>query len=106
MSLYAQIPTPTSPTAATLFNNGALGATTSTGDIIVGYRTTIRIYAGAIMTVRFGNSTKIQNAAATDIPVFANTYQDFNTGEEFDRIRIFNTTGSAGAYWVACLSST
>jgi len=106
MAPFAQIPTPTTPTSATLFNNGALGAITSTGDIVVGFRTTIRVSAGVLMTVRFGNATRVANATAADHPIFANTYQDFNTGEEFDRIRIFNTTAGAGAYWVYELTGT
>lgn len=56
------------------------------------------------MTVRFMNATRAAAATAADTPIFANTYQDFNTGEEFDRIRIFNTTGGTGAYWVYALT--
>lgn len=106
MANYAMIPTPATPTAVTLFNNAALATVTSTGDIIVGARTIIRVSVGGLCTIRFMNSTRNAAATAADHPIFANTYQDFNTGEEFDRIRIFNTTGGSVAYWVYVLTST
>lgn len=93
---------PTSPTAATLFT-GTI-ATGATASVTIGYRTIFAIATTGDCNVRFGNATKVPTAAATDWPVFNKAIAEFETGEEFDRISIFNNTAGNVTYWVYCLS--
>jgi hypothetical protein len=81
--------------------SASLGATTSTAEIVVGKNRIVMISAGVDMTVKFGISG-MTAAAITDIPVWAKTYQRFDTGE-YDRIRIFNVTAGAGQYYIVPL---
>lgn len=96
MSVIAGVFTPATDTAS-----AALGATTSTAEIAVGANRLIRISASGDATVKFG-LTGMGAAAATDIPVWGKTYQDFFTGE-FTHIRIFNTTASSINYFIVPL---
>lgn len=82
-------------------SSASLGATTSTAEIVVGKNRIIVISAAVDCTVKFGLAG-MGAAALTDIPVWAKTYQRFDTGE-FDRIRVFNTTAGAGQYYVYAL---
>ena len=107
MATFQSFPVPASPTSSTLFN-ASLAATTSTADILVGPRTIVAISmcgtAGATATsglnIRFGNASKIQNAAATDFFLPPGVISYFDTGEEFDRFRLFNASASAVNYFV------
>jgi hypothetical protein len=96
MSVIAGVFTPATDTAS-----AALGATTSTAEIVLGINRLVRISASGDCTVKFGLSG-MGAAAATDIPVWGKTYQDFFTGE-FDRIRIFNTTAGSVNYFIVPL---
>lgn len=108
-TLYSYL-VPASPTASTLFS-ASLATVTSTADIVVGPRTIIGVTAGgtnganAPLNIRFGNATKIQAAAASDWFIPGGAVQFFETGEEFDRVRVFNPGAGSVTYYVYCFSA-
>jgi hypothetical protein len=54
--------------------------------------------------IEFGNATKTPTATAASPPVFAGSVQMYETGEEMDRISLFNNSGATATYWVWTLS--
>ena len=111
MATFLSFPVPTTPTAATLFS-ASLATVTSTADIVVGNRQIIGVTAAgtaganASLNIRFMNATKNANASASDFFVPAGIIQFFDTGEEFDRVRIFNPSGGSITYYVYVFSRT
>ena len=82
----------------------SLGATTASGDIIIGSSDSATIFvitADQKVTIRFGNSANIGNADATDFPIFSGAYLQFQLPTGCDRFRLFNTAGAASLtnYW-------
>lgn len=114
MALFQSILIPSSPSSATLFT-ASLAATTSTADIAVGKRTIIGVTAAGAsganptsgLNIRFMNSTSSSqhvNASASDWFIPGGSTQFFDTGEEFDTIRLFNPAAGAVTYYVYCFT--
>jgi hypothetical protein len=62
----------------------------SSAEIVIGFRQMIRVSNGSIgvANIKFGVSG-MGAATATDHIIGTNQYQDFEMGDEFDRVRIF-----------------
>jgi hypothetical protein len=99
MATFQSIFIPSSPAASTLFNGSIAASGNAT--VVLAPRTLFAIaISGGTANIRFGNATKVPAAAATDWPVFASSVQEWEMGEEFDRLNIFNGTGGSITYWV------
>lgn len=83
----------------------ALSANGSTADIVIGFRRIFCIIADSAIHVRWGTSTSIANAVATDFLIPANTGVTLYMGENFDRIRVFAATGATGNVYVLPLTT-
>src|SRR6266702_4783737 len=97
MATFQSILVPTSPVANTTTFTGAIGAN-GTVSVTIGYRTIFAVTTAVDSNIKFGNASKVPTAAATDFPVWAKSIQEWETGEEMDRISLFSTAG--GTYWV------
>lgn len=102
MATYQSIYVGASPTAATLFT-GTLGAG-GTASVVLAPHTLFAVTVAATSNIRFGNATRVPTATVADFPIWGSTVQEWDTGQEFDRISLFSTAG--GAYWVYVLSAT
>lgn len=104
MATFQGVYTPASPTATTLFN--AVVSTGATATVTLATKTLFAIAVDGNCTIRFGNATKAPTATAADFPVFGNSIQEWETGQEFDRVSIFNNTAGNIHYWVYVVTRT
>lgn len=104
MATFQSVFVPCSPAGSTLAN----------GTITTGNNTTIQlaprsifavVVTGGQCNIRFGNGTRPPTATGADWPLFASSIQEWDTGEEFERINIFNGSGGTVTYWVYVLSA-
>jgi len=103
MATFQAVFAPSSPVTGTTYFTGTLGAAGNV-NIVLGYRAIFAVTVSADSNIRFGNATKVPTAAATDWPIWAKSVQEWETGEEFDRINLFSTAG--GTYFVYVISRT
>lgn len=101
MATLQSIFVPTSPVANVTTFQGTIGAG-GTVSITLGPRVKFAVTVAADSTIRFGNPTKTPTATATDWPIYSKSIQEWDTGEEMDRISLFSTAG--GNYNVYVLS--
>lgn len=95
MATFASILAPASASGGVNDNtNVVLAAATSSAEVVVGFRYIIRVSNpnASATNIKFGASG-MAAAAATDFSIPAQTAMDFDMGEEFDRLRLFNTPG-------------
>lgn len=105
MATFQSVFIPASPTASTLFNGTITTGNNTT--IVLGNRQIFAIVvAGGQANIRFGNATRVPTATGADWPLFAAATQEWETGEEFDRINIFNGSGATVTYWVYEITRT
>lgn len=85
------IPAPASASGGVNDIQNATVTAASSAEIVVGFRYIIRVSNGSVAsaTIKFGVSG-MGAAVATDHIIGINQYQDFDMGEEFDRVRIFS----------------
>lgn len=101
MATFQSIFVPASPTAATLFTGTLTAGTNAT--VILAQRTLFAVSVSVDSNVRFGNASKAPTATAADFPIWGKSVQEWDMGEEFDRINIFSTAGCV--YWVYAISA-
>lgn len=91
MGRFAATYSPKSTTGGVNDVQNATVTAASSAEIVVGFRQLIRISNGSVAsaTIKFGVSG-MGAATATDAILGANQYQDFEMGDEFDRLRIFS----------------
>jgi hypothetical protein len=102
MATFQAVFVPTSPIANATTFTGTIGAG-GTVSVTIGYRTIFAVSVAADSNIKFGNAAKAPTAAATDFPIWSKSIQEWETGEEMDRVSLFSTAG--GTYWIYCLSS-
>ena len=102
MATYQSVFIPASISSVTYFQ-GTLGAAGNVA-ITLGNRCIFAVTVSTDSNIKFGNASKVPVAAATDWPIWAKSVQEWETGEEFDRINIFSTAG--GNYFVYVISRT
>jgi hypothetical protein len=83
----------TSTQIASLTNSTASSAVVLSQDAI------FVITSDQNITIRFGNATNVTNAAATDWPLWANTYTEFQIPSGDDRFTVFNNSGTTANIW-------
>ncbi len=83
---------------------GTVANSASSSEIVINKRARIDIAVNGAAFVAFGNSG-MAAASAADIPLFANTHNFFNLGDQYDRVRIFNNSGATITYWVTPFST-
>ena len=105
MATFQAIFVPTSPGASTLFNGTVANNANTTITLSNRSRFAVVVLGGQ-GNIRFGNATKAPTATAADWPLFAQSVQEWDTGEEFDRFNIFNGSGATITYWVYVLSAS
>lgn len=90
MATFAAVMAPASASGGVNDVQNATVTAASSGEIVCGFRTIIRVSNGAvgIANIKFGVSG-MGAATATDHIIGTNQFQDFDLGEEFDRVRIF-----------------
>lgn len=104
MATFQAVFVPASPAGSTLANGTIVNGSNTT--ITMAPRTIFAVVVtGGQCNVRFGNATKPPTATSGDWPLFASSIQEWDTGEEFDRINIFNGSGGTVTYWVYVLSA-
>jgi len=90
MAVFASILAPASASGGVNDVQNATVTAASSAEIVIGFRAIVRFSNGAVgvANIKFGVSG-MGAAAATDHILGTNQYQDFDMGEEFDRVRIF-----------------
>lgn len=102
MAIFASILSPVGGSTAgstTADLNASLATVTSTAEIVLGRYQLFAINASGDINIRFGNSG-MPAAAATDYRIPANTIVTYQIPQNYDRLRIFNPTGSSINYWI------
>lgn len=102
MATFQAVYVPTSPVSNVTTFTGTIGAG-GTASVLMGYRTIFAVSVSANCNIRFGNVAKSPTATAADFPVWGSSIQEWDTGEEMDRISLFSTPGAT--YWVYCVST-
>lgn len=102
MATFQSVFVPTSPVSNVTTFTGTIGVG-GTVSVTIGPRTIFAVSVSADSNIRFGNATKVPTATAGDFPVWAKSIQEWDTGQEMDRISLFSAAG--GTYWVYCISS-
>jgi len=109
MSTFAAIFDPiggSTASAATADLSAALGATTSTAELLAGQKYVLfAINATGDINIRFGNAG-MPAAAATDFRIPAGVTATYRLNQNHDRIRIFNPGASSINYWIQPMTSS
>lgn len=111
MATFNFYPVFASPVTGTTAFQASLAATTSTSQLVLGPHTifavTFSSATGTVsqgMTIRFGSAAKNQAAAATDFFLPPGIVHILDTGQEFDRIALFNPAAAALLYYIQVLN--
>jgi hypothetical protein len=91
MARFSAVYSPKSASGGVNDIQNATVTAASSAEIVVGFRQMIRVSNGniATATIKFGVSG-MGAAVATDHIIGLNQFQDFEMGDEFDRVRIFS----------------
>jgi hypothetical protein len=81
----------------------ALASSTSSGELVFGVNSIIAVNATKDITIKFGQSG-MAAAAATDWRIPANTIREFDLGQAFDRLRVFNLDAAATDVYIGVFS--
>lgn len=102
MAIYASIFVPVGGSTAgstTADLSGTVGATSSSGEIVLSRYQLFAINATTDLNIRFGNSG-MPAAAATDFRIPAGVVATYQIPAQYDRFRLFNSTAGSSSYWI------
>lgn len=81
-----------------------VGASGNTADLVLGINQVFNLTSTGPINIRFGDANTIANATASNFQVPGNIVVQYDTGQQYDRIRIFNPGAGNTTYWIQVLS--
>jgi hypothetical protein len=85
--------------------SSTITGTSSSAEIVIGRYQLFAINANGDINIRCGNSG-MPAAAATDFRIPAGVIATYQVPEQWDRIRLYNTSASTITYWIQPLRQT
>jgi hypothetical protein len=106
MAIFTSIFVPVGGGSTTTADSSATLATvTSSGEIVLNRYSIFAFNANGDTNIRFGNAG-MPAAAATDFRIPSGVIAVYQVPQQWDRMRIFNPTGSNVIYWIQPMRQT